>query len=123
MWRVTISFISQIIGDGDGLFIKKQYDQKEKYLEKEIRGYIFVSHVIDGETWLHDLGGGSVSCLSYIPFERIDCGYTTECRLWMRVFTWCIVKLDCYVTLFSACHILIVALVEGNNIFYISYNG
>ena len=29
----------------------------KKYLEKEMRLYILASHVIDGETWWHDLGG------------------------------------------------------------------
>ena len=58
---------------------------------------------------MHDLGGIYVSYLSYITFKRIDDGYTTECRLGMRFFTWCIFELDCYVTLFSACNILIVA--------------
>ena len=52
--------------------------------------------------------GGSISYLSYILFERLDDGYTTECRLWIIFFTWCIVKLDCCVTLCSDCHILIV---------------
>ena len=33
----------------------------------------------------------------------------TEYRLGMRFITWCIVKLGCYVTLWSAFHILIVA--------------
>ena len=47
-------------------------DQKEKYLAKEMRAYILVSHVIDGETWLHDLGGLDVSYLSDTPFERPD---------------------------------------------------
>ena len=55
---------------------------------------------------MHDLGGIYVSYISYIPFETIDDGYTTECRLGMTFFTWCIVKLVCYVTLCSACHIL-----------------
>ena len=83
--------------------------RRQKHLAKEMRAYILVSHVIDGDKWLHDLGGGYVSYISYIPFERLDDGYKTECRLWMRFFTWWIVKLDCYVTLCSACHILIVA--------------
>ena len=62
-----------------------------------------------GSQCLHDLGGIYVYYLSYIPFERLDYGYTTECILEMIFVTWCIVKLDCYVTLCSACHILIVA--------------
>ena len=32
--------------------------KRKKYLVKEMREYIFVSHVIDGDTWSHDLGGG-----------------------------------------------------------------
>ena len=83
--------------------------RRQKYLAKEMRAYILVSHVIYGKTWLNDLGGIYVSYISYIPFERLDDGYTTECRLGMRFVTWCIFKLNCYVTLFSACHILIVA--------------
>ena len=58
---------------------------------------------------MHDLGGIYASYLSYIPFELIYDGYTTECSLGMRFVSWCIVKLDCYVTLFIAYHILIVA--------------
>ena len=83
--------------------------RRKKYLAKEIRAYILVSHVIFGNTWLHDLGGIYVSCLSYIPCERLDDGYTTECRLGMIFVTWCIVKLYFYVTLYSTFHILIVA--------------
>ena len=67
-----------------------------------------VSNIIDGETWLHDLGGISASYISYIPFEQIDYGYTTECILGMIFVTWCISKFDCYVTLCSTCHIRIV---------------
>ena len=74
-----------------------------------MRAYILVGHVIDEDTWLHGLGRGSFSYLSYIPFERLNYGYKIECRLGMKFFTWCIVKLDCYVNLFSAFHILIVA--------------
>ena len=29
----------------------------KKYLAKEIRAYIFLSHETDGETWLNDLRG------------------------------------------------------------------
>ena len=74
-----------------------------------MRAYILVSRVIDGETQLHDLGGGYVYYLSYTTFEILDDGYTTECRLGMRFFTWCIGKLDCYVYLWNSCRILIVA--------------
>ena len=71
----------------------------QTYLAKETRAYILVSHIIDGETWLNNLGGIFVSYISYITFERLDNGYTTECRIGMIFFTWCIVKLDCYITL------------------------
>ena len=53
-----------------------------------------VSYVINGDTWLHDLGVIVVYYLSYIPFEQLDDGYTTECRLRMRCVTCLIVKLD-----------------------------
>ena len=43
--------------------------RRQKYLAKEIRANILVSHVIDGETWLYDLGGVHVSYLSYTPLE------------------------------------------------------
>ena len=58
-----------------------------------------VSYVIDGNTWLHDLGGLDVSYHSEKPFERIEYGYTTECRLGMIFVTWCIVKLYGHVNL------------------------
>ena len=74
-----------------------------------MRAYILVIYVINGETWLHDLGQITVSYLSDIPFERLDDGYTTECRLVMRFFTWCIFKIDCYVTLCNYCSILVVS--------------
>ena len=73
-----------------------------------MRPYILVSHVFYGETFLHDLGGIFVSYISYIPFERLDDGYTNECKPGITFVTWCIAKLDCYVTLCRACHILIV---------------
>ena len=84
-------------------------EQKEKYLAKETRAYILVINVIDGETWLHDLGGLAFSYHSDTPFERLDAGYTTECRLGMIFFTWCIVKLYCHFTLRITFHILIVS--------------
>ena len=65
-----------------------------------------MSLVIDGDTWLHDLGGGDVKYLSDIPFERLDDGYTTECTLGMIFFDWLIIKLDLCVTLFSAFHMM-----------------
>ena len=73
--------------------------RSQKYFAKEMRAYILVGRVINGEKWLHDLGGIYVYYFSYIPFERLDYGYKTECIIRMRFFTWCILKLDCYVTL------------------------
>ena len=67
------------------------------------------SRVINGDTWLHDLVGIDVSYHSDTPFERLDDGYTTECRLGMRFVTWCIFKLYCHVTLCITCNILIVS--------------
>ena len=72
---------------------KIKMTRRQKYLAKEIRAYILVSRVIDGETQFHDLGGIYVSYLSYTPFEQLDDGYTTECRLGMIFVTWCIFKL------------------------------
>ena len=54
-------------------------------------------------------GGIDASYLSDIHFERLSAGDTTECRLGMIFFTWCIVKLYCYVNLCSDFLILIVA--------------
>ena len=71
--------------------------------------YILMSYVIYGETWFHDLGGLAVEYIPDTTFEYLDDGYRTECILKMRFFTWCIVKLYCHVTLFSAFHVLIVA--------------
>ena len=70
-----------------------------------MRAYILVSYAINVETWFHGLGWISVSYISDIPFEQLDDGYTTECRF----VTWCIFKLDFYVTLCRYCCILIVA--------------
>ena len=74
-----------------------------------MRAYILVSHVIDGETWLHDLGGIDVSYNPDTLFERLDDGYTTYCRLGIKFFTWCIVKLYFHVTLCITCNIPIVS--------------
>ena len=73
------------------------------------------SRVIDGETWFHDLGVLDVSYNSDTPFEQLDDGYTTECRIGIIFVTWCIVKLYCHVTLCITCHILIVS----NNIIHL----
>ena len=64
---------------------------------------------MNGDTCLHDLGGGAINYLSYIPFEQIYCGHTTECIIGMRFFIWCIIKLDFYVTFCGAFHTLTVA--------------
>ena len=81
----------------------------QKYLAKEMRAYILASYVNNGETLLHDLVGIAVSYLSDTSFGLLDNGYTTECRLGMIFFTWCIVKLYFYVTFCSSWRILIVA--------------
>ena len=46
--------------------------RRGKYIAKEMRVYILVSHVIDGETWLNDLGRLDVSYHSDTPFEPLD---------------------------------------------------
>ena len=74
-------------------------NRKKKHLEKEIRAYILVIRVINGDTWLHDLGGLDVSYYSDTPFERLDDGYTAEYKIGVIFVTWCIVKLYCHVTL------------------------
>ena len=83
--------------------------RRQTYIAKETRAYILVSHIIDEYTWLHNLGGIDVSYHSDTPFEWLDYGYTTECRLGTRFVTWCIVNLYCHVTLCIAYHILIVS--------------
>ena len=74
-----------------------------------MRANILVSCVIDGKTWLHNLGGIGVSYHSDTPFERLDEGYTTKCKLGIRFFTWCIVKSYYHGTLCITFHILIVS--------------
>ena len=81
---------------------------RQKYIAKDMREYNLLSCVIDGDTRLHDLGGFCDSYLSEIPFEKLYYGYTTECRLGMIFVTWCIVKLDFYITLCRAFHMPIV---------------
>ena len=64
-------------------------DQKEKIYCKGNEGiYILGRNLINGETWFHNLGGLDVSYHSDTPFERIDYGYTTKCRLGMIFITW-----------------------------------
>ena len=81
-------FIYQRMDERGGLFRSKQRRQEEKNLAQEMRAYIVVSRVIYGETWLNYLMGLDVSYNSDTPFEKLDYGYTTECRLGMRFFTW-----------------------------------
>ena len=80
--------------------------RRQKDIVKEITAYILVSYVIDDETWLHDSVRLVISYFLYIPSELLDDGYKTECRLDMIFFTWCFVKLYCYVALFSTCNML-----------------
>ena len=88
---------------------KRNMTRRHKELAKEISSYIYFSYLTNGVTFLHNLWGLDVSYLPDIPFELLDNGYTTDCKLGVIFVTWCIVKLDCYVNLFSACNILIVA--------------
>ena len=74
-----------------------------------MRAYILVSFAIDMETWLHDLGSLDVSYHSATSLEKLDGGYTTECRLGMIFVTWCIVQLYYRVSLCISCHILIIS--------------
>ena len=41
-----------------------------------MRAYILVGRVIDGETWLHDLGGLDFYYHPDTPFEQLNDGYT-----------------------------------------------
>ena len=73
-----------------------------------MRASILMRYSIGGKTWLHNFMGISVSCISVIQFERLADVYTTDFILGVTFFTWCVVKLDCYVTFCSACIVLIV---------------
>ena len=57
--------------------------------------------------------------MSYIPFQWLASGDTTECRLGMIFITCCIVKLDCYVDFCNNFLVLIVA----NDISHLVING
>ena len=46
-------------------------NRKKKHLEKEIRAYILVIRVINGDTWLHDLGGLDVSYIQTRPLNDL----------------------------------------------------
>ena len=83
--------------------------RKKIDLTKEMGVFISVSCVIDGDTWLNDSGWLAVYYLSDITPERLDDGYTTECRIGMIFVTGCIDKLYYHVTLCISCHILIVS--------------
>ena len=87
-----------------------------------MRASILVRYSIGGETWLHDFMGIAVSYVSLIHFERISAVDTTECILGVVFFTWCIVKLYCYFTFYSACLILIVDNDIRHIIVYITVN-
>ena len=100
-YRVMI-FFYQIMGERVGYSERKEDDHKSKISCKGNEG-IYFGEVFNWRVYM------VVSYLSDIHFERFSAGDTTESRLSMIFFTWCIVKLYCYVTLFSACHILIVA--------------
>ena len=67
LWRVTIFlFLKECMRKG-GYLETNEDDQKGKNIAKEMREYILVSHAINGETWLHDLGGLDVSYNSDTP--------------------------------------------------------
>ena len=63
-----------------------------------MRSSILVRYIIGGYTWLRYFWGLAASYLSYIHFEQLAGGDTTDSILGMIFVTWCIVKLDCYVT-------------------------
>ena len=67
---------------------------------------IFVRYVINKEIWLHYFLGHYVYYVSYIYFELLAAGDTTECILGMIFVNWCIVKLNCIVDFHIACIIL-----------------
>ena len=48
--------------------------RRGKFLAKDMRAYILVGYVIDGETWLHYIVSIYVSYLSYMPVEQLDDG-------------------------------------------------
>ena len=62
---------------------KNKTNISQKQLSKEMRASILVMYVISGEAQLYDLGGLSASYISYIHFERLADGKTTESRLGM----------------------------------------
>ena len=75
--RVAIFLIYQTMDEKGELFRAKWRWPEGNNLAKEIRVYILVSRVINGETWLYGLGGIGVSYHSDTPFERVAYGYTT----------------------------------------------
>ena len=68
-----------------------------------------MSHELNGETWLHDLGGRDFYYHSDTTSELLDDEYTTVCILGMIFVTWCIVKSYLHVTLCIPFHILILS--------------
>ena len=78
--RVTIFlFLIEWMREGGVIKRKMKMTRRKQYIAKEMRAYILVSRVIDGETCLHDLGGIDDNYHLDIPFERLDDGYTTLC--------------------------------------------
>ena len=72
LWRVKIFFIFLRMDERGGVFRAKWIWTKEKKPAKEIRVYILVSHVINGEKLLHELGGFDVSYHSNTTFEQLE---------------------------------------------------
>ena len=46
----------------------------------------------EGENEVDEVAGKVIKGRKFIPFERLDDGYTTECRHGMMFVTWCIFK-------------------------------
>ena len=107
--RITIFFIYQRMEERGRLFrAKRRWLEGKKYCKGDEGVYFGESCNRWGDmvawymwTW----------CFWYsdTPFERIDDGYITECKLGMIFVTWCIVKLYFYVNLCITCHIIILS--------------
>ena len=109
LWRVTLFLFIQRMYEIGGLFRAKQRWTEGKTSSKGNEGVYFDESYNKWGDMVAWLGGIDVSYHSDTPFEWLDYGYTTECRLGMIFITWCIVKLYCNVTLYIACHILILS--------------
>ena len=48
--------------------------RRQKDIAKEMRENILVHYIIDGEIWLHDLEGLSISYFLEVSFERLNGG-------------------------------------------------